>query len=150
MTLVEKASYKQSKQPKIWKPAVGEVYFLIASDGLVFSSRWNNRIPDNQSWEFGNVYKTKVEAEFYATKQKLMTKLKRISLEKYILGADDEQGAYTIAYGERTHEVICYAAPRNYLCPIKFNTYEDAKLALKEIGGVDNYIKYIVNDYKEE
>ena len=73
-----KALKAEAQQEKEF-PQLGDTYWYINSEGMVFDSEFENMQSDRDSLTIGNVFRTKNEAEFAIEKLKVETELRKFS-----------------------------------------------------------------------
>lgn len=78
MALVEKGNKAQSK---VWKPKKGEVYWTIGGCGVLYQLIWADDRNDEDSYAFGNCFRTKEKAEFALERLKIRAELQRYADE---------------------------------------------------------------------
>ena len=78
LKLVEKANKKESK---VWKPAYGDVYYVITCDGSICSNCWYAGEIEKRAYYLGNCFRTKEEAEFALERQRVIVELERFAKE---------------------------------------------------------------------
>ena len=66
-----KEFYKEIKLPR-WKPKYNERYYSVSWLGRVMSNKWYGTCDDELSYQFGNIFKTREEAELARDKIKEM------------------------------------------------------------------------------
>lgn len=64
-----KEFYKEIKLSK-WKPKYNELYYSVSWLGRVMSNKWYGTYDDELSYQFGNIFKTRKEAELVRDKIK--------------------------------------------------------------------------------
>lgn len=72
------AKLNETDTPKFgrWKPEEGDVYYYIAADGQVWCDTWVNKEGETARFAFGNVYRTREEAQNAAARQRAEVRLK--------------------------------------------------------------------------
>lgn len=58
-----------------WKPEKGREYFLNGEDGSVCEMFWHDNSADVEFYEFGNIFRTKEEAECHAERVRIFNLL---------------------------------------------------------------------------
>ena len=59
-------------------PSDNDSYWIILSDGSIERYTWSGDCIDNGAFSFGNVFRTKVEAEFEAERLKVLCELEKM------------------------------------------------------------------------
>lgn len=127
------------KEDVLWKPKVNKTYYRIYGDGNIIDVFWVDTCTDRNSFEIGNCFKTKEEAEKVVRHLKTRAKLQRIAdrLNKgqEIDWKDTEQPKYEISYN-CTHEIIDnISSPYYKIQGAIYCLDRDFKnIAIKEIG----------------
>lgn len=65
---------KRLKQGEPWKPANGDTYYFIDTDGCVERSAWGDCVSENACLAVGNCFRTEEEAEPFAEAFRTMRK----------------------------------------------------------------------------
>jgi hypothetical protein len=53
---------KTLPQPQHWLPSEGDHYYLILGNGMIARFPWNDTPFDQETWHFGNCFKTYAQA----------------------------------------------------------------------------------------
>ena len=142
MHLIEKSSKKTSK---MWKPELGDQFYIILSNGDVFKQAWDGGPNDEHFYLIGNIFRTKEEAKEEVERIKLLTQWKQLSIES---GEDEnpwgKNSRHYFAYYSYNSSSIsfdfaeCCRSNRIY-----FPSMESLKKAI-QIVGYENVKKYIL------
>lgn len=96
----------QEKRCKRWKGKQNEKYWYISSDSIVNHMMEMNDDQDDGSYEIGNYFRTKEEAEKAVEKIKIYMQLKDLALRlnkgEKIDWTNDDQAKYYIYYDHET------------------------------------------------
>lgn len=136
---------------KKWQPEDGKTYYLILTHGSVdYTTYVSTSIFDNKRLSFGNLFKTKEEAQHMAEKLKIINKLRELSNIDF---NSSDNNAYVISYDRELKKIqIDFHDAYNELpFNIHFATKEDCQKAI-DIIGEENLKKYyfdVVNDEKK-
>lgn len=135
LSLIEKANKAKSK---VWKPKENETYYYLYSYGNIDEDTWDSANGDKKRYALGNCFKTKEEAEFALERQKVITELKRFTLEHNEGEIDWSNGSQYKYYLYFNHyeNRICISACTYYTYTqcIYFTSSEIARAAIQEIG----------------
>ena len=143
MKLVEKS---QEKKSKVWKPTLGERFYVISTCGTLDCRTWQDDVPCTNLFEIGNVFPTLDAAEEEVTRRKMIAKWKRLSIES---GEDENQWDNTnkhwsVCYNYRNNELDSGTNLHSYKYEETYFPTEDSLLvAIKELGE-DNVKRYIL------
>lgn len=114
-------------------PDFGDEYYYINIVGEVDSDKWEGLNLEKDMLVFGNIYKTKEEAEFKCEQLKVIHELEEL--------ADDNQpwdsmayDHYYLLYNSVNSQVEIGASYGANITPFYFNTFESAKAAVSKIG----------------
>lgn len=142
MKLVEKSNEKKSK---VWKPTLGERFYVISSYGVLDCRTWYDDAFCTNLFEIGNVFPTLDAAEEELTRRKMLTKWKRLSIE-----AGEGENEWN---GKNDHWIISYSYAFSELKTLRvvfrkysevcFPTKKSLLAAIEEIGE-DNVKRYIL------
>ena len=139
------AELEKSKK-EIWKPEIGEDYWLITDAGTVGGACYAGDDFDNEVCDCGNFYKTEAEAEHQANVQKY-TNLYRKYVEEHSEPIDwecDAQAKY-LSYYDYTNNQIYF--DRAYSCRQQGTIYASSEGVLEKainFVGEENAIKYVL------
>lgn len=142
MKLVEKSNEKKSK---VWKPTLGERFYVISSYGVLDCRTWYDDAFCTNLFEIGNVFPTLDAAEEELTRRKMLTKWKRLSIEAGE-GENEWSGEndhWEIGYSHLTSELETYHLTNCKYSEVYFPTKESLLAAIEEIGE-DNVKRYIL------
>lgn len=73
LALIEKANAPQSN---LWKPKIGEKYYVVTGLGRIEDYTWNDSGSDNRGYNIGNCLRTVEEAEFEVERRKVLHELR--------------------------------------------------------------------------
>lgn len=128
-----KDKYEQEEQKEDVFPKEGEKFWLINAYGNIVQCVWTNSVEHRNALAFGNVYKTKEEAEFALEKLKVIAELKKFAEPKdrvwdeynkhYYIGWDTDDNKFDIDFYHMYKKSIIY-----------FVSEEKAKEAIKAVG----------------
>lgn len=142
MKLVEKS---QGKKNKIWKPKKGETYWTICSR-TILNAEWYDHVVDIERYEYGEIYKTREEAEEEAVRRKMVAKWKMLSTEageeENKWDADGHNSHWRIYYDSRDDSLVYECNKWFHQESTYFPTKEALDTAITEFGK-DNLKKYI-------
>ena len=107
MKLVEKGNKNKSK---VWKPAMGEEYYVISTSSGFENFTWNGDQTDLFCYYMGNCYPTEEDAKFAIEKQKVLVELQRYADEHddKIDWDNDCQNKYCIYYDHSEEKIDAY------------------------------------------
>ena len=133
--LIEKA-----KKEETW-PNWGDKYWYASSNGGVYACYWEGAHEDNNRFKFGNVHRSKVEAETYVQKRLVQVELENLAKKarkehsEQLDWNTNCQNKYNIFYDYQAAKFLVCA---NYNCQhiglVFFPTRESAKEAITTIG----------------
>lgn len=141
-----KAQCEEPKSPHPrWKPAYAEQYYILWCTGAIEETCWAGIEIDNKEYDIGNVFRTKAEAEFAATRLKVIAEMREWAGHNY-------DGAYI--YYHRPSDEIMIAWDGDSTCcfgSIHFKCIDDAENCVKAVGK-DRIKKYyfMIPDNEEE
>jgi hypothetical protein len=145
MSLVEKGG---KPKRKVWKPATGQMVYIITAENKVNVFCYNDRNSyDRMAYEIGNLFPTKEAAEEAAKRRKILKRWKDMSIES---GEEEnpwdcERLHYEAYYSYSIKHVdIAYCRYYKYESTTYFATENSIRDAIKEIGE-ENIKKYIFN-----
>ncbi|EKB54486.1 hypothetical protein [Facklamia hominis] len=109
----------------------GDTYYCIGSSGGINNDSWDDHQIDKERLSFGNIFKTREEAEFMVEKLKVIHELEMLGRPfKYCrnncyiaLDADDGDILFYNNYNHQSKYCNCY-----------FDNEEEAKIAIEKIG----------------
>lgn len=127
------------KEDVVWKPKVNKTYYRIYGDGNIIDVFWVDTCTDRNSFEIGNCFKTKEEAEKVVRHLKTRAKLQRIADRlnngQEIDWNDSRQHKYEIYYSFLDNEIwknqCSFAKTQGTIYCLDEN-FKD--IAIKEIG----------------
>lgn len=115
-------------------PQRGDEYYYIKGNGEILRTHYNDVIFDKERLEFGNMFKTKEEAEFKREQLKVLHELEQLVDDDQLW--DDVNKHFVIAYDNsslclyveywRKSQIV----PRTYY----FKSCESAEAAISKIG----------------
>lgn len=135
---IEELKNVEIEEDGFWKPEHMNDYWYIDSFGKVFKDRWNDSRSNFYSLCFGNVFKTKEEAEFEAERLRVYRELRQYSSngklckDYFYLGYDIFKK--DIVYVKVSNSIIRYGD----LC---FESKELTEKAVESVGK-DKVLKY--------
>lgn len=116
----------------LWKPQVGERYYVISADGNIISFNYVGEIDEN-FLAIGNCFKTLAEAEFMEKRLKVIA-----SLHKWSESRDrywgEGTGHYYLTYDYFSDQINIVLTTRVDVGAIYFGSEEYAKKAIQEVG----------------
>lgn len=141
-TLIEKANKPKSK---VWKPKVGEEYWVLNSTGYCALIKCGDSSYDMSTYSIGNCFPSKEEAVEAKQTLKYRAMLKRFSIES---GEEDnpwdgEHEHWYICYNTNTKKFYVDCFLNNVYFSIHFASKESALDALATIGE-ENYKRFIL------
>ena len=127
------------KEDVVWKPKVNETYYRIYGDGNIIDVFLVDTCTDRNSFEIGNCFKTKEEAEKVVRHLKTRAKLQRIADRlnngQEIYWTSGSQPKYFIYYDYNLKKIYLATAYRLKLQGTIYCLDENFKdIAIKEIG----------------
>lgn len=142
LALVEKGNKKPFE---VWKPQKGEHYFYVEVHGRIESCCCDNDEFDIGTFKQGRVFQTKTEAEFFSTKECILTQYKRLAAESWageVIDLDSQSQAKHYLYFGENKIYSCVDYHRKIQGAIYFKTFKDLEAAIETIGE-ENIIKYL-------
>ncbi|EFR30594.1 hypothetical protein [Eremococcus coleocola] len=119
-------------------PKDGDDYWYITSTGRLNDTLWTDSFRDQQLLEFGNIFKTKEEAEFESERLKVLRELEKMGkpfnfgIENWYVYLNKHSD---IDYSLKYESEVVYG---DYY----FSSYDEAKEAIDKIGE-DRIKKYL-------
>lgn len=147
ITEEELKKLEEKKPRKRWRAEKGQKYWLVNSNGALFSDKEDNWDIDNERYSRGNYFQTQEEAEFHR-KELIYTQM----LKDYIYEHDDVEldwndaikDKYYLMYNFYDKEIDSYSnwkyKPQGVICASNRQILKDA---VKFIGE-ENVKKYIL------
>lgn len=120
----------------VWKPKITEFYYFINGSGSIEYAKWSDLGIEKGRLNFGNVFKTREEAEYEVERRKVIHELKRFSRNFEIY-----KNNYCIKYDMISKNINVY---NNYVFAtgeLVFATEKDARDAIASVGE-ENILKY--------
>ena len=132
MHLIEKSSKKTSK---MWKPELGDQFYIILSNGDVFKQAWDGGPNDEHFYLIGNIFRTKEEAKEEVERIKLLTQWKHLSVE-----AGEDENPWD---SDKRHWYVYYDYGLKIL-DMSFNdTFNSGKVYLPSVKSLKNAIETV-------
>ena len=136
-TLIEKGN--STPKEVIFKPDYEQEYYIITSEGAIFSVINECSRFDDLRFRLGNCFRTRKDAEFALEKQKVYTELKRYALEhnEYAIDWSNlEQKKWEIIYDYEFKSSIRIIFTTSWckMGAVYFTSAEIARNAIAEIG----------------
>lgn len=125
------------EESKIWKPKDGEEYYVINAESEIEKRYWNNDEYDIGSYQMGNCFKTKEEAEKEKEKIIIKKKLERYAEEHNTEKIDwdnPKQSKYHIEIYNNNKINIWESNRVKHMNQVYFTSGEICKEAIEEIG----------------
>lgn len=121
-----------------WKPRLGEDYWWVDIDGIVYRDRWDNVAVDNAAFNHSDIFPTEQQAEFDSERKRI-----RRELMKYGRTFDPSVRNWKFSYNY-PDKTIYYLKLKYLRDPfaIYFESQEMAKKAVEEVGA-DRIKKYL-------
>ena len=145
MSLVEKGNKPTNK---VWKPATGQMTYVITADNNVDDLRYNDSHNyDHEAYEIGNIFPTKEAAKEEAKRREILKRWKDLSIESGEEEKlwDNKHMHYAVYYSYGRKQVdITYHSHYRFESTTYFATEASLNAAIKEIGA-ENVKKYILN-----
>lgn len=136
---------KDNRHPKRrWKAETDEMYFLVSGDGGIVFCTEKGIAFNKKTYELGNYFKTKEEAEFELNRRLVLQQLKDYALSHNRVELDWnnlQQPKYFIVQGVYGLAWKCVYS-KEYSGQIYFSSHEILSGAIKAIGA-DKIIKYL-------
>lgn len=132
--LIEKA-----KKEETW-PNYHDAYWYASGNGHVYHDWWENTIDDLNRQKFGNIHRSRAEAEDYVQKRLVQTELERLAAKAWKdNGADSSwdncNHKYHIYYSHSGDDFLVGANTTvQYIGQVFFPTETSAYDAIKTIG----------------
>ena len=126
------AKLEEAEKAATW-PNVGDTYFLITSDDIIFSSRWGEKPADRLCLATGNCFRTKAEAEKELEARKVIAELRRCAVaRKFVVGKYN----YGISCNLQTEvlEVNVWQCNASSFGQVYFETLDQARSAIQTVG----------------
>lgn len=142
MKLVEKGNKPKSK---VWKPEIGEEYYVPYTTGSIECFTWYDDATDANIYATGNCYRTESEAEFAMERMKVVVELERYAQE-HNNGEIDWTGeaVYRLSYDHMDNDIFVENNTILQATATYFTSIEIAENAIKAIGK-DRIKKYLFN-----
>lgn len=128
------------KEEDVW-PKIGSQYWFALSNADVDDSTWNCGEVDEYRMMFGNVHKTKEDAENYVQKRLIQVKLEALSKKawkesgKQIDWTNEQQSKYHVHYDYIDESFnVCINSTCQHLGQVFFPARESAMNAVETIG----------------
>lgn len=128
------------KEEDVW-PKIGSRYWFALSNADVDNSTWNCGEVDEYRMMFGNVHRTKEDAENYVQKRLIQVELETLAkkawkeVNEQVNWTDEYQSKYHIYYDYINKEFYVSANSNSqYIGQVFFPTKESASEAVKTIG----------------
>jgi len=115
-------------------PQRGDEYYYIRGNSEILRTNYNDVLFDKERLEFGNMFKTKEEAEFKREQLKVMHELEELADDNQPWGNFTAYNHYYLFYDSSNSKVKIDASYMAHLTPFYFNTFESAKAAISKIG----------------
>ena len=115
-------------------PQKDDPYYFIASDGGVVCDVYADFSSDKDRLEFGNMFKTREEAEFKREQLKVMHELEELADDNQPWDNFSEDSHYYLLYNSVKSQVEIGASYMANITPFYFNTFQSAKAAIDKIG----------------
>ena len=77
---LKKLEQVEIEEDNVWKPEIKENYYMVSGNGTVNKTMWLDYDGEEFRFDFGNVFKTKEEAEYEAERLKVYRQLRRFAL----------------------------------------------------------------------
>ena len=121
------------KESKVWKPENGDGYWFVHANGDTCYTVFIEK-NDKKMVNFGNVYKTKEEAEFARDKQIFLTRF-----ERYLRENEDEPVNWSSEREDKRSLALDYRSGNVFTCGWIYTCHQGSiyttnEKALKEIG----------------
>ena len=125
-------------EPKEEWPKFGDEYWGVNGRGNVGRYRWDGDFIDEEAVEFGNIFKTKAEAEFEAERLKILRELEKLG--RPFIVYDDNWSFFL----DPDHDIVINPESIHVdkFGSYYFDTEEKAEQALAKIGA-NNIKKYL-------
>lgn len=141
MKLVKKCSENKNK---VWMPKYGEHYWFVEGS-KVFDGLWCNQQYDKDRYAYGEIFKTKEEAEEEAVRRKMIAKWKMLSIEA---GEDENEWNninrhWAVRYSYENQDVEIIYVTYNRHSDFYFPSWDSISNAVYTLGK-DNIKKYIL------
>jgi hypothetical protein len=128
------------KEEDVW-PKIGDKYWVVDCIACVVFHYWQGDTYDESAMKFGNVYKTKEDAENYVQKRLVQVELETLAKKawkesgKQIDWTNERQSKYHIYYDYIDKEFIVSANSNSqYIGQVFFPTKESVMNAVETIG----------------
>lgn len=115
-------------------PDFGEEYYYIDINGVVDWDNWEGSDLEKEMLAFGNIYKTKEEAQFKLEQIKVLHELEELADDDQEWNGDNSHLHYYLEWSYNTNNIVtdwnnCYRKGVFY-----FKSEESAEAAIKQIG----------------
>lgn len=117
-----------------WPQKDDPYYFITSDGGVVYDVYDSDFSSDKDRLEFGNMFKSKEEAEFKCEQLKVMHELEELADDDQPWGHFTAYNHYYLFYDSSNSKVKIDASYVAHLTPFYFNTFESAKAAISKIG----------------
>ena len=123
-----------------YKPEIGDVYWLVDSDGDVISTIWRDiTVYDIHRLSQGNVFRTREEAEHHKKKLDVIGKIRLAAMDDIAENGeldwgDDKIKYYLFYYHNGKHWSVSHAYMAHHHSTIYFKTKASAEQCLADIG----------------
>lgn len=135
-----KQQIEKAKKEDVW-PKIGDKYWLVDCIAGVIFHYWQGDTYDKSAMKFGNVYKTKEDAESYVQKRMIQVELETLAkkawkeVNEQVNWTDAHQSKYHIYYDYFDKEFIVTAnSACHYIGQVFFPTKESTMNTIETIS----------------
>ena len=136
-----RALLEKPDAPGPWVPEKGDGYYSIHNNGLIGYFPWSNDQTDKRMLSIGNVFQTRLDAEFMVERLKVLAELRRLANGFVPDWGNKHQNKWLLVYSDGSIIRADFVATCSYGAPVYFQSREDAQAAIKAVG-VDRLKKY--------
>lgn len=137
---ISKLDTKPDERSGYYKPEIGDVYWLVDSDGDVISTIWRDiTVYDIHRLSQGNVFRTREEAEHHKKKLDVIGKIRLAAMDDIAENGeldwgDDKIKYYLFYYHNGKYWSVSHAYMAHHHSTIYFKTKASAEQCLADIG----------------
>ena len=128
-----KVTLEEYKEKQIW-PQEGDDYYCIFSEGRIACDRYDGITIDKDRLQFGNIFKTKEEAEFKREQLKVLHELEQLADDDQIDAYKNYHYILIYDFDESTVKIDGIVCAGFMYGTHYFKTKESAQTAIDKIG----------------
>ena len=130
---------EKAKKEETW-PVKGDSYWYASGNGNVYHGIWENFVDDINRQKFGNVHRSREDAELYVQKRLVQVELENLAKKSWKESGEQinwntDQAKYHLYYDYEDYEfLVSVNAICQHIAQVFFPTEESALAASKTIG----------------